>query len=163
MNWRPALPALSRSAGVHSADLAPDPLRSKGSPTARYQRPVLGHSGPSCRGAQPTNPRGAAQLHSACPATMRTSGGLAAPGRGHLRWCLETERPLEAGSQGRPRRQLGPSGLQHPPLLPRGHGTRPGGCGPRPGTWRGVAEGQAPGAAQGSETHAGTAWPVRSA
>lgn len=108
MNWRPALPALSRSAGVHGADPAPDPLRSKGSPTACYQRPVLGHSGPSCRGARPTNPQGAARLHFVRPATMRTSGGLAAPRGGHLRWCLETEHPPKGGSQGRPRRQAGP-------------------------------------------------------
>ena len=157
MNWRPVLPALSCSTGVHGADPAPDPLRSKGSPTARYQRPV---QRPLLQGGRPTNPQGAARLHSVRPATMRTSGGLAAPRGGHLRWCLETEHPLEGGSQGRPRRRAGP--LRAPAPTPaasrawdkawgrraqnrhlEGHGRKPG---PRSGPgfrgdlhWDGVA------------------------
>lgn len=92
----------------------PGPLEEQGVSHHRRQRPVLGHSGPSCRGAcllpgaRPTNPQGAARLHSAHVAIVRTSGGRQHPGGGHLRWCLQTEHPLEGGGRGRPRRQARP-------------------------------------------------------
>ena len=115
-------------------------------------------------GTRPTNPRGAARLYSARVAIMRTSGGWqhlgVVPYAGAWRPSTSSREVARADQGDRP----GPSGLQHPPLLPHGCGMRPGGGGPRPGTWRGTAEGRAPGAAQGSEeTCVGTAWPVRSA
>lgn len=148
----------------------PGPLEEQGVSHHRRQRPVLGHSGPSCRGAcllpgaRPTNPQGAARLHSAHVAIVRTSGGRQHPGgvtyAGACRPSTPSREVAGADRGDRP----GPSALQHPALLPHGRGMRPGGGGPRPGTWRGTAEGQAPGAAQGSEeTCAGTVWPVRSA
>lgn len=111
MNWRPAFPALPLWHQGPWCRPSPGPLEEQGVSCRPLSRGLSwGTAAPPAGGPRrPAHkPPGSSAATLCAPGRREDKRELAAPGGGHLYWCLETELPLKGGCQGGLQRRAGP-------------------------------------------------------
>lgn len=130
MNWRPALPALPLRHQGPWCRPSPGPLEEQGVSCRPLSRGLSwGTAAPPAGGPRrPAHkPPGSSAATLCAPGRREDKRELAAPGGGHLHWCLETELPLKGGGQGGLQRRAGP--LRAPAPAPAASWARDEACG----------------------------------